>query len=120
MTIKIYTYKKCGTCKKATTWLDANGLEYKEIPIRETPPSKAELKEMLKSYDGEIKRLFNTSGVDYRELKMKDKLPTLSDAQAIELLHGNGSLVKRPFLLGKTANMVGFKEGELEPHFWDV
>ena len=114
MTIKIYTYKNCGSCKKATKWLDAKGLAYKEIPIRDTPPSKVDLQKMLTSYKGEIKRLFNVAGGDYRELNMKDKLPGLSDTQAIELLTKNGNLVKRPFLLSTTTNLVGFKEVEWE------
>lgn len=103
-------YKGCGTCQKAKKYLEANGVDYKEIPIRDTPPSKAELKKMLGYMDGNIKKLFNTSGQDYKAENMKEVLPTLSDAQAIERLAANGNLVKRPFLIGKDFGTVGFKE----------
>jgi len=110
MSYKFYQYKKCSTCRKAQKYLDELGVEYKEIPIRETPPSKADLKKMLGFMDGEIKKLFNTSGQDYRAMNMKEKLPKLSVSKAIDLLASNGNLVKRPFLLGKNFGVVGFKE----------
>ena len=110
MPLKIYTYKNCSTCRKATKFLDANGVTYTDIPIREKPPTKAELKKMLGCMDGEIRKLFNTSGGDYKALNMKDKLPGLSNKEAIELLSGNGNLVKRPFVLGNGIGTVGFKE----------
>jgi len=108
--MKVYTYKSCSTCRKATQWLKEQSCEFEELPIRDTPPSKAELKRMLKAYNGDIKRLFNTSGQDYRKLGMKDKLPEMSEQEAIELLSQNGNLVKRPFLLSDDADLVGFKE----------
>ncbi|MFP6584894.1 MAG: arsenate reductase family protein [Candidatus Hydrogenedentota bacterium] len=108
--MKVYMYKNCGTCQKAKKYLAAKGLDYTEIPIRDTPPSKAELKKMLKHMEGNMKKLFNTSGMDYRAQNMKDVLPTLTDAQAIDVLSGNGNLVKRPFLIGKDFGTVGFKE----------
>jgi Spx/MgsR family transcriptional regulator len=107
--IKVYEYKGCGTCKKALKFLDTHHIEYKKIPIRETPPSKSELKKMLKSV-GELKKLFNTSGQDYRQLNLKDKLPLLSEEEAITLLSQNGNLIKRPFVLDGTKGIVGFKE----------
>lgn len=110
MALKVYTYKNCGTCVKALKWLDGKGIVYKNIPIRETPPSGAELKRMLTAMDGNVKKLFNTSGQDYKALNMKDKLPGLSDKEAIELLSGNGNLVKRPFVIGDGVATVGFKE----------
>jgi len=111
--IKIYTYKQCGTCKKATKYLDAKGVEYNEIAIREKPPTKTELKRMLKNYEGEIKRLFNTSGQDYRNNNYKEKLPNMTKDEAIAELAANGNLVKRPFVLIKdNQQMVGFKESE--------
>ena len=109
---KIYQYAKCSTCRNALKWLDARGQDYKAIDITETPPSKAELKTMLAHYDGDLRRLFNTSGVQYRELGIKDKLPTMSPARAIDLLSGNGKLIKRPFLLTRSKGLVGFKEDE--------
>tara|TARA_R110002111_G_scaffold180943_1_gene246539 strand:- start:2 stop:352 length:351 start_codon:yes stop_codon:yes gene_type:complete len=110
--MKIYTYKNCGTCKKATKWLDAQGIDYEELPIRETPPTVAELEQMLSYQAGELRKLFNTAGGDYRELNMKAKLPDLSQAEAFELLASRGNLVKRPFLLGDACGLVGFKEAQ--------
>lgn len=109
MIVKVYEYKNCGTCKKALKFLDSHNIEYKKIAIRETPPTKAELKKML-GYVGELKKLFNTSGMDYRSLNMKEVLPTLSNAKAIDLLASNGNLVKRPFVLLDKTGTVGFKE----------
>lgn len=110
MSIKVYAYKNCGTCQKASKWLNARGIAFKEIPIRETPPTVAELKKMLKALDGDIRKLFNTSGTDYKALNMKEKLPAMSEAEAIALLASNGNLVKRPFVLGDGVATVGFKE----------
>lgn len=110
--MKLYTYAKCGTCRKAVKWLEVNQIAFEEIPIREQPPSKTDLRKMLKVYGGEIRRLFNTSGLDYRELKLKDHLPGMSSAEAIDLLAGNGNLVKRPFLLTNDNGAVGFREDD--------
>jgi arsenate reductase len=112
MAVKIYVYQKCSTCRDAMKWLDDNGIEYKAVPIRETPPNKRELKTMLKHMDGNLKKLFNTSGMDYRAMNMKEKFPTLTEAQAFDLLNSNGNLVKRPFLLGDDVGIVGFKHAE--------
>ena len=109
---KIYTYKNCSSCRKATKWLEQQGVSFDEHPIRETPPSKSELETMLKQYDGELRRLFNTSGMDYRTLGLKDKLPTLSKKEALQLLSQNGNLVKRPFLLTDSFKAVGFRESD--------
>ena len=110
--MKIYTYKNCGSCKKATKWLDEKGIAYEEYPIRETPPSVEELQQMLKHQNGELKKLFNTAGGDYRELDMKTKLPEMSESAALNLLASRGNLVKRPFVLGDDFGLVGFKEPE--------
>ena len=107
--MKMYTYKKCSTCRKATKWLTAQNIAFEEIPIRETPPSVDELKQML-DHVGDLKKLFNTSGMDYRSLGMKDKLPSLSTDEALELLASNGNLIKRPFLLAADKGATGFKE----------
>lgn len=112
--MKVYTYKKCSTCRKATKWLEENDVEFDELAIRETPPSKKELGEMLAFYDGELKRLFNTSGQDYRALGLKDKVATMTKKEAFDLLTSNGNLVKRPFLISKTVGLVGFKVDEWE------
>lgn len=108
--VKIYTYANCDTCRKAVKWLRAEGIAFAELPIRETPPSAAELRTMLAAYDGDLRKLFNTSGKDYREQKLGEKLPGLTEAAAFKLLTQNGNLVKRPFLLGPDVGLVGFAE----------
>jgi arsenate reductase len=108
--ITVYTYAGCDTCRKAVKWLRAQGVDFTEKPIRETPPTPAELRRMLAEFGGERRRLFNTAGQDYRALNLKDTLDALSDAEAVALLAGNGNLVKRPFLLGKKAGFAGFDE----------
>jgi len=113
VSIKVYSYKNCSTCKKALKYLEQKKADVTVIDITETPPSKDELNAMLAIYDGNIKRLFNTSGQVYKEMGLSAKLPTLSEKQAIDLLAKNGKLVKRPFLLiGKKAGAVGFREDE--------
>jgi arsenate reductase (glutaredoxin) len=109
---KVYTYQKCSTCRKATQWLKSRGVEFQEIAIRETPPSKKELAAMLTAYEGDLRRLFNTSGMDYRALGLKDKLPTMTQKEAFQLLSENGNLVKRPFLLTDSFKSAGFKESD--------
>ncbi|MEM7360538.1 MAG: arsenate reductase family protein [Pseudomonadota bacterium] len=113
--MKLYQYPKCSTCRKAIKFLTDNQVEFSAIDITEQPPKKVELKAMLASYDGDIRKLFNTSGVQYRELNMKEKLPGMSAADAIDLLAGNGKLIKRPFILDADRNgLVGFKQAEWE------
>ena len=107
--MKIYTYSKCSTCRKATKWLKEQNLAFEELPIRETPPGVDELRKMLE-HIGDLKKLFNTSGMDYRSLGMKDKLPSMGTEEALELLASNGNLIKRPFLLDEGKGITGFKE----------
>ena len=106
--LKIYEYNGCGTCRKALKWLDARGVEYQRIPIRDQPPTKTELKRMLKVYEGNLRKLFNTSGGDYKSMGIKDKLPDMTAAEAVDLLATHGNLVKRPFLLAGSNGVVGF------------
>ncbi len=108
--MRVYTYKNCGSCKKAIKWLDSRGVAFEEVPIRETPPTEKELSRMLGFQNGEIRKLFNTAGGDYRELQLKDKLPGMAESEAIALLASRGNLVKRPFLLSRDYGLVGFKE----------
>lgn len=115
--LKVYAYSKCGTCRKAVKFLNERGISHKEIPIRDQPPTRAELKRMLGQYNGEVRRLFNTSGGDYKELGLKDKLPSMTEAEALDLLASNGNLVKRPFVLGEGAALVGFSPEEWERAF---
>jgi arsenate reductase len=106
--LKVYSYSNCGTCRRASRWLRDRGIAFIERPIRETPPSTEELMEMLAAQKGNLKRLFNTSGRDYREGKIGEKLETLSVPEALALLERNGNLVKRPFVLGPGVALVGY------------
>ena len=109
--MKLYQYPNCSTCRKAIKFLNENSIEFQSIDITKQPPQKVELQAMLKSYDGDIRKLFNTSGLQYRELNMKEKLPTMSAKEAIDLLAENGKLIKRPFLLNSERDgIVGFKQ----------
>lgn len=107
--VVVYTYARCSTCRDAVKWLTVHGIAFQEKPIYETPPRVAELKQMLARNDGQVRRLFNTSGLEYKALDLKTKLPTMSEADALALLASNGKLVKRPFLLGEKVGLVGFK-----------
>ena len=110
--LKVYTYAGCSTCKNATKWLKHRQTPFQEIPIRETPPSLAELRAMLNAHAGDLRALCNTSGQDYRALGMKDKLPTMTPEAVLALLSQQGNLVKRPFAIDLKAGifLVGFKE----------
>jgi arsenate reductase (glutaredoxin) len=107
---RVYQYSKCSTCVKAMQFLKAKKIDFESIEITEQPPSVSELKQMLKIYDGDLKKLFNTSGIQYRELDLAKKLPTMSESEALKLLSTNGKLVKRPFLLVGDKGLVGFRE----------
>lgn len=113
MSVKVYGYGKCSTCRKASGWLGRKKVAFDEVDITETAPTKKELEGMLARYDGQVRKLFNTSGLVYRELGLGDKLKTMTEKDALALLAGNGRLVKRPFLIvdGKPA-AVGFDEKE--------
>jgi len=106
----LYAYKNCDTCRKASKWLKENAVAHETKAIRETPPSTAELEAVLTANGGDLRKLFNTSGGDYRDLGLKDKLPAMSKAEAFSLLSQNGNLVKRPFLAGEGVALVGFNE----------
>jgi arsenate reductase len=110
--LKIYTYTGCDTCRKALKFLAARQIAATVVPIRETPPSLAELRAMLAEYEGDLRKLFNTSGRDYQALGLAEKLPALGEDAALALLAANGNLVKRPFLIGRSARRVGFREEE--------
>jgi arsenate reductase len=112
--LKVYTYQGCSTCRNAVKWLREHAVPFTELPIRETPPSVAELELMLKARGGDLRALFNTSGMDYRALGLKDKLPGISTAEALKLLSETGNLVKRPFALNAKAGvfLCGFKPEE--------
>jgi arsenate reductase len=113
MAIKIYEYRNCSTCQKAIKFLDFQGVKYERIPIVEKPPTVSELKRMLnylKAAGGTFKNLFNTSGVQYRELGIAAKIKSgMTEQEALRLLSENGKLIKRPFLLLDETGAVGFK-----------
>jgi arsenate reductase len=117
MSFKVYAYAGCGTCRKAIQFLTRQGIAFEVVPIRETPPSRAELETMLGHVGGELRKLFNTSGRDYQALNLKDKLPKLAPAAVLDLLAGNGNLIKRPFVLGKGFGLVGFDEAKWSERF---
>lgn len=108
--LTIYTLSNCDSCRAATKWLRAQGIAFEERAIRETPPTPAELRAMLDARGGEVRRLFNTSGRDYREEKLGEKLSGMSAEAALDLLAKNGNLVKRPFAVGGGVLLVGFDE----------
>lgn len=103
-------YPKCSTCRKAKKWLDAHNITYTERHIAEDNPSYGELKEWFKKSGLPLKRFFNTSGMLYKEMQLKDKLPAMSEEEQIRLLADDGMLVKRPLLIGDDFVLVGFKE----------
>lgn len=110
MKVEIYTLKTCDTCRKAVKFLKEHGIPFEEIPIREQPPTLAELRLALQSIGGDIRKLFNTSGQDYRALNLKESLPTMTESEALVLLASNGNLIKRPFLISGSLALVGFSE----------
>ncbi|EOQ88783.1 transcriptional regulator, Spx/MgsR family [Leptospira yanagawae serovar Saopaulo str. Sao Paulo = ATCC 700523] len=114
--LKVYEYSGCSTCRNALKYLKSKKLDFEQFPIRETPPSVAELKK-AKQYLGDIKKLFNTSGKDYRDGNWKDKFSKLSEDQIYKELSANGNLVKRPFVVGDGWFLVGFKEEEWGERF---
>lgn len=105
-------YPKCSTCQKAKKWLDGHNIEYTERHIVENNPTYDELKEWYKKSGLPLKKFFNTSGLLYKEMQLKDKLPTMGEDEILILLATNGMLVKRPLLIDGDKVLVGFKEAE--------
>jgi arsenate reductase len=108
--LTFYGYKKCDTCRKAEKALAKLGREYAFIDITENPPTRSALKRIVDQSGAELKKFFNTSGVQYKELKIKDKVPGLSEAGILDLLAGNGRLIKRPLVTDGNKSTVGFDE----------
>jgi arsenate reductase len=106
--ITFHGYKKCSTCRKAEQALEKAGIPYSFSDITETPPSKTELKRILEQSGLPLRKLFNTSGEQYKLLGIKDKVGTMTDAAALELLAGNGRLIKRPLVTDGKRATVGF------------
>ena len=107
-------YAKCTTSQKAKKWLDANEIEYTERPIKEQNPTVEELKAWHQRSGLPLKKFFNTSGLLYKDMKLKDRLPGMSEEEQYALLATDGMLVKRPMLVGDDFVLVGFKETEWE------
>ena len=107
-------YPKCSTCRKAKNWLEEHDIEFESRHIVEDNPQADELKEWWEISNLPLKRFFNTSGMKYRELKLKDKLPDMSEDEQFDLLASDGMLVKRPILVGEYFVLVGFKVKEWE------
>ncbi len=107
-------YPKCSTCQKAKKWLDENGIKYEDRHIVEQNPKAEELIKWIEKSGLEIKKFFNTSGLKYKELNLKEKLPNMSDNEKIKLLASDGMLVKRPILISDKVVLLGFKEKEWE------
>ena len=109
-------YPPCSTCKKAKNWLDAQGISYTDRHIKENNPSYEELKGWYEKSGLPLKRFFNTSGLLYKSLDLKNKLPTMSEQEMLNLLATDGMLVKRPLLIGADFVLVGFKEAQWNDH----
>lgn len=105
-------YPKCSTCKKAKKWLEENNIEFIDRHIAEENPTKDELKDWFKKSGLKINKFFNTSGVLYREMQLKDKVKTLPEDELLDILATNGMLVKRPIVVKDDKVLVGFKEEE--------
>lgn len=110
--LKFICYPKCTTCQKAKKWLDDNGKEYELRDIKQENPTFAELREWHEKSGLSIRKFFNTSGILYKSLDLKNKLPEMSENEMLELLSTDGMLVKRPLLIGDDFVLVGFKESE--------
>lgn len=110
MTITYYGYPRCTTCRKAKKWLTEKEIDFNEVNLVEEPPTAEELKEMIETSGLEMKKFFNTNGKVYREEKLKDKLPSMSEEEKLALLASNGMLIKRPIVFGEGKVTLGFKE----------
>ena len=110
--MKFIYYPKCSICQKAKKWLDENHIEYEERHIVENNPTYEELKEWYQMSGLPLKKFFNTSGMLYKEMQLKDKLPTMSEDEQLKLLATNGMLVKRPVVVNGKTVLTGFKEAE--------
>jgi arsenate reductase len=117
--LKFFQYKRCSTCRNALKWLDERGIEVTDLPIRDRPPTVAELVSLTEKYG--IQKLFNSSGQRYRELGLKEVLTGLSEDEKLKLIAEDGHLARRPILLGEyqgtTIKLVGFNKDEWQNAF---
>jgi arsenate reductase len=112
--VKVLVYRKCSTCLKALKWLEERNVDFEERPIVEENPTYDELKEWHKKSGFPLKKFFNTSGLVYKDLGLKDKLMDMSEDEQLKILSTNGKLVKRPVVVGDDFVLLGFKEKEWE------
>lgn len=110
----VLVYRKCSTCQKALKWLEAHEIEFEERSIVEENPTFEELKEWYEMSGFPLKKFFNTSGLLYKEMQLKDKLAEMSEEEQLQLLATNGMLVKRPLVVGEDFVLTGFREKEWE------
>lgn len=110
----VLVYRKCSTCQKALKWLEENRVEFTERPIVEENPTYEELKTWYEKSGLPLKKFFNTSGLLYKDMKLKDKLSTMTEEEQLKLLATNGMLVKRPMVVGEDFVLTGFREKEWE------
>ncbi len=115
--IKLFGYKRCGTCRKAEKLLSENSVPYEFIDITVNPPARDELERCYNQSNKELKKFFNTNGVVYREEKIKDKLKSMSESEQLDLLSSNGKLIKRPIITNGETVTVGFNEEEIR-EYW--
>lgn len=114
MSFLFIEYPKCSTCQKAKKWLTENNIDFTDRNIVEQNPTVEELSTWFKQSGLPLKRFFNTSGMLYKEQNLKDKLPTMSEEEQLELLASNGMLVKRPLLIGEDIILIGFRQDDWE------
>lgn len=114
MKILVLAYRKCSTCIKALNWLEENGVEFDERPIKEQNPTYEELKAWYQMSGMPLKKFFNTSGLLYKDMKLKDRLPSMTEEEQLQLLATDGMLVKRPLVVADDYVLTGFKEEEWE------
>ena len=117
--LKFICYPKCTTCQKAKKWLDDNKIEYEIRDIKEENPSFEELSDWYKKSGLPLKKFFNTSGLLYKSMELKDKLPTMSEEEQLHLLATDGMLVKRPLIIGKNFVLLGFKESDFVENLYE-
>ena len=116
MSVLFLEYPKCSTCQKAKKWLDERGISYEDRHIVEQNPTAEEIKAWREKSGLPLKRIFNTSGLKYKELGLKDRLPQMSEEEQYALLSTDGMLVKRPIVVGDDFVLVGFRPAEWEQH----
>ena len=112
--MKVLVYRKCSTCMKALKWLDEHNISYEERAIKEENPTYEELKEWYERSGMPLKKFFNTSGMLYKQMDLKEKLPQMTEDEQLKLLATNGMLVKRPLVVGEDFVLAGFREKEWE------